>query len=169
MGPLSAQAEGVLFLRAGKVSQGRLFTEVSLRRMGRILALDIGMKRTGVAVTDPARIIVTGLDTQPTEKLFDFLKAYFDREPVDIIVIGYPFLEGDWGDPIFRARLDKTIAELRKTFPGLAVELQDERFTSVQAREILLRSGRKKKDRQDKAQLDRTSAILILQTYLGHV
>jgi putative Holliday junction resolvase len=137
--------------------------------MGRILGLDIGMKRTGVAVTDPARIIVTGLETQPTDKLMDFLHAYVAREPVDAIIVGYPFLDEAWGDPAFRAFLDKTIAAIRKAFPALAVELQDERFSSVQAREILVMSGKKKKDRRNKAQLDRTSAILILQTYLGHV
>lgn len=137
--------------------------------MGRILGLDIGMKRTGVAVTDPARIIVTGLDTQPTDKLMDFLQAYVAREPVDAIIVGYPFLDEAWGDPAFKAFLDKSITAIRKAFPALAVELQDERFTSVHAREILVMSGKKKKDRRDKAQLDRTSAILILQTYLGHV
>lgn len=137
--------------------------------MGRILGLDIGMKRSGVAVTDPARIIVTGLDTQPTEKLMDFLQAYIAREPVDAIIVGYPFLDESWGDPAFKTFLDKTITAIRKAFPALAVELQDERFTSAHAREIMVMSGKKKKDRRDKALLDRTSAILILQTYLGHV
>lgn len=137
--------------------------------MGRILGLDIGMKRSGVAVTDPARIIVTGLDTQPTDKLMDFLQAYVAREPVDAIIVGYPFLDESWGDPAFKTFLDKTITAIRKAFPALAVELQDERFTSAHAREIMVMSGKKKKDRRDKALLDRTSAILILQTYLGHV
>ena len=137
--------------------------------MGRILGLDIGKQRTGVAATDPARIIVTGLETQPTSKLFEFLSNYMARESVDIIVVGYPFLDEEWGDPAFRKFLDKTIADLRKRYPNIPVELQDERFTSVHARDILLQSGRRRKDRQDRAQIDRTSAILILQTYLGHI
>ncbi len=137
--------------------------------MSRIMGIDFGSKRTGISVTDPAQIIVQGLDTQETVGVLDFIVSYASREKLDEIVVGYPFVEGAWGDRRFKEKLDKFIADLRKAFPQIKVALHDERNTSVQAREIMSRSGLKKSQREDKALLDRTSAILILQEYLGHI
>jgi len=137
--------------------------------MGRIMGIDFGMRRTGISVTDPEQIIVKGLDTQETMGVLDFIISYAVREKLDEIVIGYPFVEGAWGDRRFKQKLDKFIADIRKAFPAIPVTLHDERNTSVQAREIMSRSGLKKSQREDKALLDKTSAILILQEYLGHI
>lgn len=137
--------------------------------MGRKMGIDFGLKRTGISVTDPMQIIVQGLDTQDTAGVLSFIVAYAVHEPLDEIVVGYPFVEGAWGDKRFKEKLDKFIAELKKVFPSIPVSLHDERNTSVQAREIISRSGLKKSKREDKSLLDRTSAILILQEYLGHI
>jgi putative Holliday junction resolvase len=142
---------------------------ISLHCMGRIMGIDYGMKRTGISVTDPAQIIVKGLDTQETIGVLAFIISYAVQEKLDEIVIGYPFVEGAWGDKRFKDKLDKFIADIRKAFPTIPVTLHDERNTSVNAREIMSRSGLKKSQREDKALLDRTSAILILQEYLGHI
>src|SRR5690606_26852903 len=106
--------------------------------MARILGIDFGMKRTGLAVTDPSRIIVTGLETQLTSVVFSFIRNYVERESVEKIVVGYPFLEGGFGDPVFHQKLDTWIAQLRKEFSEIEVVLQDERFTSHDARQILV-------------------------------
>ena len=137
--------------------------------MGRIMGIDFGSKRTGISVTDPEQIIVQGLDTLETAEALDFIVRYAGREKLDEIVVGYPFVEGAWGDKKFKEKLDRFIADLKKAFPSIVVTLHDERNTSVQAREIMSRSGLSKRKREDKALLDRTSAILILQEYLGHI
>jgi putative Holliday junction resolvase len=137
--------------------------------MGRIMGIDFGLKRTGISVTDPMQLIVSGLDTLSTDSLIDFIKDYSLREPIDEFVVGYPFPDENWGNSDFRARLDNFIEELKRIFPEQKVHLQDERFSSVRAKEILLQSGRKRKDRRDKRLLDKTSAIVILQEYLGHI
>ncbi len=137
--------------------------------MGRIMGFDFGLSRTGVSVTDPMRIIVTGLDTVETKDLILFIKEYAQKEQIDEFVVGYPFLEGEWGDSNFKTRLDKFIQELGKMFPGINVHLQDERFSSVRAKEIMLQGGKRKSQRRDKRLLDKTSAIVILQEYLGHI
>ena len=134
-----------------------------------MLGFDYGLRRTGIAVTDPEQIIVQGLETQETAGVLEFILNYARHEKIDGIVVGYPFVEGAWGDKRFKEKLDKFIGDLRSIFPGIPVELHDERNTSVHAREIMSRSGLKKKQREDKALLDRTSAILILQEYLGHI
>ena len=139
------------------------------RRMGRILGIDYGKKRTGLSVTDAERIIVSGLSTVETTAILTFLKEYFKKEVVDEIVIGYPFEEGAFGEKGFKRELDEFIHTVRKTFSTIPVKLQDERYSSRQAREILFASGKKKKTRENKALLDQTSAILILQEYLGHI
>ena len=133
------------------------------------MGIDYGLRRTGLSVTDPAGIIVTGLETLDTKQLADFLDRYVNQEPIDAFIVGYPFLEGPWGNKDFRSGLDKFIEELKKKYPHIPVHLQDERFSSSRAKEILLQSGKKKKQRQDKALLDKTSAIIILQEYLGHI
>jgi putative Holliday junction resolvase len=133
------------------------------------MGIDFGMKRTGISVTDPEQIIVQGLVTQETVDAMSFIITYAGHEKLDEIVVGYPFIEGAWGDRRFKEKLDKFIADLKKAFPAIPVTLHDERNTSVHAREIMSRSGLKKRQREDKALLDRTSAILILQEYLGHI
>ncbi|HZV44858.1 MAG TPA: Holliday junction resolvase RuvX [Saprospiraceae bacterium] len=137
--------------------------------MGRIMGIDYGLNRTGISVTDPLRIIVTGLDTLETRNLMNFIKEYSRKEPIDEFVVGYPFLDGEWGDSKFKISLDAFIEEVKKNFPARPVHLQDERFSSFQAKAILLQSGKKKHDRRDKRLIDKTSAIVILQEYLGHI
>ena len=133
------------------------------------MGIDFGMKRTGISVTDPNQIIVQGLDTKETEGVLEFIIQYGRREPLDQIVVGYPFVEGAWGDRRFKEKLDKFIEDLKKAFPAIPITLHDERNTSVLARDIISRSGYKKSKREDKGTLDRTSAIVILQEYLGHI
>lgn len=133
--------------------------------MARILALDLGLKRTGVAVTDPLQIIATALDTVPTSQLIDFLTNYFSREAVDTIVVGFPTrLDGSPTEmtPVALQWADT----LRARFPQKRVELADERFTSKIASQALIAMGAKKKDRQKKSNTDKVSATLILQTFL---
>lgn len=133
------------------------------------MGIDYGLNRTGIAVTDPLQIIVTGLDTVETKTLMNFLLEYSRKEQIDDFVVGYPFLDGEWGNSSFKISLDKFIEDVKKKFPGRNVHLQDERFSSVRAKEIIMQSGKKKHDRQDKRLLDKTSAIVILQEYLGHI
>src|SRR5690606_10518091 len=137
--------------------------------MARILGVDFGLKRTGLAVTDPLQNIVNGLDTVETARVLDYLRNYLSQESVEQIVVGYPFLDETWGDPTFRNALDNFIKCLREAYPDIQITLQDERFTSSRAREIILQSGRKKSSRRAKALVARTSAVLILQEYPGHI
>ena len=137
--------------------------------MGRIMGIDYGVRRTGLSVTDPLQIIVQGLETQPSDGVMNFILAYSKKEQIDAFVVGYPFLEGNWGDKKFREKLDAFILDLRKNFPSTLLNLHDERNTSVQAREIIHQRGLSKNKRQDKALLDQTSAVLILQEFLGHI
>ena len=133
------------------------------------MGIDYGMRRTGLSVTDPMQIIVQGLETKKTEEVMIFIRDYSKKELIDAFVVGYPFPEGNWGDKNFKGKLDEFIAELRKAFPSTPINLHDERYTSVQAREIIHRRGLKKNKRESKALIDQTSAILILQEYLGHI
>ena len=133
------------------------------------MGIDFGVKRTGLSVTDPLQIIVQGLETQMTVGVMDFILEYSRKELIDTFVVGYPFLEGSWGDRNFKEKLDNFILKLKKQFPLTPVELHDERYTSMQAREIIHQRGLKKNKREDKSLLDQTSAVLILQEYLGHI
>lgn len=135
--------------------------------MARWMALDYGLKKTGIAVTDPLRIICSGLDTVPTGELLDYLADYFAKEEVGVIVIGEP-LHPD-GNPIEpqHQQIVGLSRKLRKRYPDKRVELQDERHTTQEAREILLKSGAKKKKRQEKGILDKISAALILESYIS--
>jgi putative Holliday junction resolvase len=137
--------------------------------MGRYLGIDYGLQRTGIAVTDPNQIIVTGLDTMPTSSLLPFLIQYVKQESVVAFVVGHPFLDGAWGNKAFREKLEAFIAELKRIFPTIPVHLQDERFSSSRAKEIILQSGKNKKQRRDRSLLDKMSAVVILQEYLGHI
>jgi len=133
--------------------------------MGRILAIDYGTKRTGLAVTDPLQIIATALDTVSSDQLLNFLKAYLAKEPVDSFVIGMPRTlknEDSETAPLVRS----FISDLKKAFPDKPVHEADERFTSAIAQRAMIEGGMKKKDRQVKGNVDKVSAVLILQTFM---
>ena len=133
--------------------------------MGRILAIDYGIKRTGIAVTDPLRIIATPLDTVPTSNLLEFLKTYLKKESVDEFVVGMPKTlknEDSETAPLVRVFVE----ELRKLFPEKKINLVDERFTSTIAKRAMIEGGMKKSDRRDKANVDKISATIILQSFL---
>ena len=133
--------------------------------MGRILAIDYGLKRTGIAVTDPLQIIANGLDTVPTHQLLTWLKTYTQTEPVDCFVVGMPKnLNNEATDST--SHVMGFTRKLKKEFPDKPVHLADERFTSRIAQQTMLHAGLKKKDRQNKAMVDKVSATLILQSYL---
>lgn len=134
--------------------------------MGRILAIDYGLKRTGIAVTDPERIIATGLTTVNTPVLFDFLKEYCAKEPVDIFLVGEPKHMDN--TPSESARMiEPFVKKLAQTFPDKRIERIDERFTSKLAFQAMIDGGLKKKQRQNKAMIDQVSATIMLQDYLA--
>lgn len=133
--------------------------------MARILSIDYGKKRTGLAVTDPLQIIAGGLVTVATSELFDYLKNYITKEQVERIIIGEP--KQPSGAPSENmGRVIQFVNRWRKAFPDTPIELYDERFTSVLAHRAMLDSGISKKKRQDKALVDEISATIILQSYL---
>lgn len=133
--------------------------------MPRILAIDYGAKRTGVAVTDPLGMIATPLDVLPSHTLEDFLKAYFQKEEVSKVVIGMP--KNTDGSPTNATPLVQAfINRFKKVFPSMELILHDERFTSKMAFDAMLAGGMKKKDRRDKGNVDKISATIILQSYL---
>jgi putative Holliday junction resolvase len=136
--------------------------------MGRIVAIDYGLKRTGIAVSDPLRIIATPLDTVPTAELLIFLGRYLQKEPVDEFVVGMPktlLNEDSEIAPVVR----KFVEELKKIFPEKPVHLADERFTSRMAQRAMIEGGMKKKDRQVKGNVDKISATIILQSFMEAV
>lgn len=133
--------------------------------MSRILAIDYGKKRTGIAVTDLLQIIANGLTTVPTTELMDFILNYVVKEPVERIVVGYPKQMNN-EDSENMKRITPFVNQLRKKLPHIPVELVDERFTSVLAHQAMLDGGLKKKARQNKALVDEISATIILQSYL---
>jgi putative Holliday junction resolvase len=138
---------------------------VFLQLMGRILALDYGKKRTGIAVTDELQIIATGLTTVETKQLFPFLKDYFSKNQVDDIILGFPKRLNNEAThntlPVLKVK-----ERLEKEFPMFTVHLVDERFTSKMAKQTMIDSGLKKKQRQNKALVDEISATIILQSYM---
>src|SRR5688572_19329025 len=133
--------------------------------MARILAIDYGLKRTGLAVTDPLKIIANGLTTVDTKDLFTFLKKYFAAEQVELIIIGEPKNLDD-SDTHATPLVEKCIADLRKNFPTIPIQKVDERFTSKMAKDSMLEMGLKKKQRQSKALVDEIAATILLQEYL---
>lgn len=133
--------------------------------MGRILAIDYGMKRTGLAVTDPLKIIATGLTTVDTPQLFNFLKDYFKKETVELILIGEPKNLDDTATHITK-QVETVILRLKKEFPAIPVIGVDERYTSKMASKAMIEMGMKKKQRQNKKLLDEIAATIILQEYL---
>lgn len=132
------------------------------------MGLDYGAKRTGIAVTDPLQIIVSGLDTVETSKLKDFIETYFLKESVEQVVIGLP-THKDGNFTSIKPEIDKLVAFLNKKYPTLPIEFEDESYTSTHAKEIIFASGTKKKKRRDKALIDKVSAVLILQRFLKHI
>ena len=133
--------------------------------MSRILAIDYGRKRTGIAVSDPLQIIASGLTTVPTHQLMDFLLYYIKQEQVECIIIGHPKQLNN-EDSENMKNIVPFINRLKKILPDMPVQLVDERFTSVLAHQTMLAGGLKKKDRQNKALVDEISATIILQSYL---
>ena len=135
------------------------------QHMGRVLAIDYGLKRTGLAVTDPLQIIATALDTVETRNLIRYLQSYFQKEPVDLIVVGMPKRLNNT-DTDMTAPVRLLVTALGKEFPDRPVVLVDERFTSSIAMQAMVSLGMKKKNRRIKGNVDKISATLILQSYL---
>ena len=133
--------------------------------MARIIAIDYGLKRTGLAVTDPLQIIATGLSTIESPKLINFLKVYFKKEEVEMMIIGEP---KNWDDSDTHATplVKKIVERLKKEFPQIPITLVDERYTSRMASRAMIEMGMKKKQRQNKALVDEIAATIMLQEYL---
>ena len=131
----------------------------------RILCIDYGGKRTGIAVTDPLKIIATGLCTVETQKLLPFLKDYFSKEQVELVLVGMP---SNWDDTATHATpmVQQFIRAFQKAFPAVPVKEVDERYTSKMASQAMLQMGLKKKQRQNKALVDEIAATIMLQEYL---
>ncbi|MBP6431053.1 MAG: Holliday junction resolvase RuvX [Ferruginibacter sp.] len=134
--------------------------------MARILCIDYGGKRTGIAVTDPLQIIATALTTIESKELISFLKKYFTTEEVELILIGMPTNWDDsdtHGTPLVKAAIKK----IQKEFPNMPIKTVDERYTSKMAKAAMLEMGMKKKDRRIKGNVDQIAATIMLQEYLG--
>lgn len=133
--------------------------------MGRILAIDYGQKRTGLAVTDELKLIASALDTIPTMEIMGYLKRYVSDNPVECFVVGEPKQLDN--TPSSSARfIGPFLEQLRKSFPGTRIERADERFTSLLAGRVILESGIRKMARRDKSLVDRVSATIILQSFM---
>ena len=133
--------------------------------MPRIISIDYGLKRTGLAVTDPLQIIATGLTTVESKQLIPFLKDYFAREEVELIIIGEP---KNWDDTDTHATplVEKIIKQLEKNFPKIPIKKVDERYTSKMAKDAMLEMGLKKMQRRNKKLVDEIAATILLQEYL---
>ena len=134
--------------------------------MPRILALDYGAKRTGIAATDELQIIASGLTTIDSAVLLDFLKEYCAKNKVETIVLGYP-TRLDGSDTHNTKPVEELADKLKTIFPLVSIRFEDERFTSKMAKDSMLQMGMKKKDRQKKELVDEISAVLILQSFMG--
>ena len=133
--------------------------------MARILAIDYGIKRTGLAVTDPLQIIAGALTTVETPQLFNFLKDYISKEPVELIIIGDPRNLDD-SDTHATPHVRKAIERLKKEFPAIPVITVDERFSSKMAKGAMIEMGMKKMQRRDKSMVDKIAATILLQEYM---
>ncbi len=133
--------------------------------MARIICLDYGGKRTGIAVTDPLQIIATALETVTTNDLISFLKKYFQSEEVELILIGYPLNLND-SPTHATALVNAAIKKIKQSFPQIPIQKIDERFTSKMASKAMVEMGMKKKDRQKKENTDMIAATIMLQEYL---
>ncbi|HOV71217.1 MAG TPA: Holliday junction resolvase RuvX [Dysgonamonadaceae bacterium] len=133
--------------------------------MGRLLAIDYGKKRTGIAVSDPLQIIANGLTTVKTSEIFDFLRDYLQKEEVSAIVVGLPKqMNGEMSENMQRVQV--FVHKLRQIYPSVPIAYFDERFSSKMAHQAMIDGGLKKKDRQNKALVDEISATIILQGYM---
>ncbi|MCQ2160879.1 MAG: Holliday junction resolvase RuvX [Bacteroidales bacterium] len=133
--------------------------------MDRLIGIDYGRKRTGLAASDPLGIFASALDTVPSAKIIDYLKKYAEKETITRFVVGYPLnLNGAPAEAA--ADVDVFLKVLRKAFPDIPVTLEDERFTSVLAHRAMIDGGMKYKDRRDKNSVDKISAAIILQGYM---
>jgi len=133
--------------------------------MARIMAIDYGSKRVGIAVTDAMQIIATGLTTVHSKDIVDFLKKYFSEEKVECVVIGEPKTMSNKASESTKY-IEPFVNRLKKLFPDIAIERMDERFTSKMAFQTMIDSGLKKKDRRNKELVDEISATIILQSYM---
>ncbi len=136
--------------------------------MGRIMAIDFGRKRSGIAVTDELQMIATGLTTVPSHEIFSFIQNYLKKEIVDTFVVGEPKQMNNQPSESLKFIIP-FVNRLKKEFPGIPVEMADERFTSKMAFQTMIDSGLKKKDRQNKELVDEISATIILQSYMQMV
>jgi len=136
--------------------------------MARILCIDYGLKRTGIAVTDPLQIIATGLTTVDSKELISFLKKYFQQEQVELIVIGDPKNLDD-SDTHATPLVQQIIKKLEKEFPQIPIKKVDERFTSKMAKQAMIDMGMKKKDRRNKRTVDEIAATIMLQEYMQSI
>ena len=134
--------------------------------VGRIIAIDYGKKRTGLAVTDEQQRIATPLDTVPTANLMAYLVGYTAREPVEAMVIGWPVRLDGTPSETQKQYVEPALRQLRKNFPDIRLETMDERFTSKMAFQSMIDGGLRNKDRRDKGTFDRVSAVILLQSYL---
>ena len=133
--------------------------------MERLIGIDYGRKRTGLAASDPLGIFASALETVPSAKIIDYLQKYSEKETITRFVVGYPMnLDGRPSEAA--ADVDAFLPVLKKAFPGVPVELEDERFTSVLAHRAMIDGGMKYKDRRNKSSVDRISAAIILQGYM---
>jgi putative Holliday junction resolvase len=135
--------------------------------MPRILCIDYGKKRTGIAVTDPLQIIATGLTTVDSSELISFLKTYFQQEEVELIVIGEPKNLDD-SDTHATPLVNAIIKKLEKEFPNIPIKKVDERFTSKMAKQAMIDMGMKKKDRRNKRTVDEIAATIMLQEFMSN-
>lgn len=133
--------------------------------MGRIMAIDYGRKRTGLAVTDILQLIANGLTTVPSVELLKYISEYVKKETVDMIIIGAPKQMNNEPSENME-RVEQFVEKLKEAIPTIPVQYVDERFTSVLAHRTMLEAGLTKKKRQDKALVDEISAVIILQSYL---
>lgn len=134
--------------------------------MGRIIAIDFGTKRTGIAVTDSLKIIATGLTTLETKTVIPFLEDYLNKESVECIVVGLPKTVMN-EDSSIAPKVNEFVKKVQAKFPNMKIDRLDERFTSKIAQQTMLASGLKKKDRQNKATVDMVSATILLQDYMS--
>ncbi|MBK7811232.1 MAG: Holliday junction resolvase RuvX [Saprospiraceae bacterium] len=135
--------------------------------MARILCIDYGRKRCGLAVTDPLQLIVNQLDSVKTEEILNYIVLYCKVEPVEKIVFGMPF-HADGNDTLISEEIRNLASKLQLEIPNLLTDFQEEAFSSVKAKMTILKSGVPQKKRRDKELVDRVSAVIILQEYLGH-
>ena len=144
-----------------------LFLSIFAGQMARVLSIDYGRKRVGLAVTDPEQIIANRLTTIPTHTIWDFLNEYFQKEKIETVVVGYPKQMNNEASEAVRY-INPFLKKFQKQYPEMKLEILDERFTSKMAFQTMIDGGLKKQKRQNKGLIDGISATIILQSYLEH-